>query len=146
MSILMPGAHLRKELSKLPREPVCSAVSSRVRGSCGEKIVVINAGFVNESLGIAHSLLHALSQARDKLHCSFTGMDGQDVYNDIRRMIVEIPPCKKPRSYRFKVQYFNFSDEGVEEGVGEGEILYLLPRHPQTRSLRTTQEVGRCNR
>ena len=34
---LKPAAHLRKELSKLPREAVCSAVSSRVRGNCGEK-------------------------------------------------------------------------------------------------------------
>ena len=28
---------VRKELSKLPREAVCSAVSSRVRGNFGEK-------------------------------------------------------------------------------------------------------------
>ena len=32
-----PAAHLRKELSKLPREAVCSAFSSRVRGNSGEK-------------------------------------------------------------------------------------------------------------
>ena len=32
-----PAAHLKKELSKLPREAVCSAVSSRVRGNCSEK-------------------------------------------------------------------------------------------------------------
>ena len=32
-----PAAHLRKELSKVPREAVCSAVSSRVRQSFGEK-------------------------------------------------------------------------------------------------------------
>ena len=34
---LKPVAHLRKELGKLPREAVSSAVSSRVRGNCGEK-------------------------------------------------------------------------------------------------------------
>ena len=96
-----------------------------------ERIVVINAGCVNEDLGLSHSLLYALRQAREKLHCSFTGIrERKDVYEDIRAMIVERPPNKQPRSYRFKVEYFDFTDEGEEEKVGEGEILYLLPRHP----------------
>ena len=34
--ILKPTPHLRKELSKLPREVICSAVSSRVRLSFRE--------------------------------------------------------------------------------------------------------------
>lgn len=96
-----------------------------------EKIVVINAGRVEEDLGIAHALLYALTQAREKLHCSFTGMDGRDVYEDIRTVIVDRPPGKQPRSYRFKVQYFDYTDEGEEKKIGEGEILYLLPRHPE---------------
>ena len=37
LTILSPPHTVRKELSKLPREAVCSAVSSRVRGNCGEK-------------------------------------------------------------------------------------------------------------
>ena len=36
--LVKPAAHLRKELSKLPGEAVCSAVASRVRGNCGEKL------------------------------------------------------------------------------------------------------------
>ena len=38
--LVKPAAHLRKKLSKLPREAVCSAVSSRVRGNCGEKFAL----------------------------------------------------------------------------------------------------------
>lgn len=97
-----------------------------------EKIVVINAGVVNEGLGLAHSLFHALNLARDKLRCSFTALDGGDITNDVRAKIVDVPSGRYPRSFRFKVQYFEFTDDGgVEEMVGEGEILYLLPRHPQ---------------
>ena len=36
-SAVKPAAHVRKELSKMPREAVCSAVSSRVRPYFGEK-------------------------------------------------------------------------------------------------------------
>lgn len=96
-----------------------------------EKIVVVNAGCVEEDLGLAHALLHALNQAREKLHCSFTGMDGRDVYEDIRRKIVDRPAGKQPRSYRFKVEYFEVKDYGGEQKIGQGEILYLLPRHPE---------------
>ena len=39
-SLFKPAAHLRKELSKLPREAVCSGVSSRVRGNCCEKLAL----------------------------------------------------------------------------------------------------------
>ena len=35
--ILKPAAHVRKELSNMPREAVCSAVSLRVRRNFGEK-------------------------------------------------------------------------------------------------------------
>ena len=33
-------------------------------------------------------------------------------------------------SHRFKVQYFEQRSAGVDELVGEGEILLLAPRHP----------------
>ena len=37
LAILSPPHTGRKELSKRPREAVCSAVSLRVRGNCGDK-------------------------------------------------------------------------------------------------------------
>jgi len=95
-----------------------------------ERIVVINAGCVNEDLGLAHSLLYALNQAREKLHCSFSAEDGRDVHEGIRVAVIDRLPGKQPRSYRFKVEYYDFTTKGEEEKVGEGEILYILPRHP----------------
>ena len=38
--------------------------------------------------------------ARIKLRCSFTGMDGQDITEDIRDKFVERSPGSQPRSYR----------------------------------------------
>lgn len=81
--------------------------------------------------GPANDLVIAMGKAREILRCSFTGMDGRDVYEDIRKKVIDRPPNKQPRSYRFKVEYFDYTDEGEEEKVGEGEILYILPRHPR---------------
>lgn len=95
-----------------------------------KRILVIDAGSVEEDLGLAHSLLYGLTLARERLHCSFIGFNRQDVSEDIRAMFVDTPLGKQPRCYRFKVDYFDFTDEGDEEKVGEGEILYIRPRHP----------------
>ena len=94
------------------------------------KIVVVDGGDLEE-LGIAGDLITALKNAREKLHCSFTGMNGRDVYEDLRAKVINRPASKQPRSYRFKVQYYDYTDEGEEQMVGEGEVLYILPRHPK---------------
>lgn len=95
-----------------------------------QKIVVVDGGDLEE-LGIAGDLITALKKAREKLHCSFTGMNGRDVYEDLRTKVIDRPARKQPRSYRFKVEYYDYTDEGEEQKVGEGEVLYILPRHPK---------------
>ena len=46
------------------------------------------------------SLLRALDLAREKLHCSFLGINGEDVAEDIREKFVERSPGSQPSSYR----------------------------------------------
>ncbi|KAL9973451.1 hypothetical protein ACROYT_G019915 [Oculina patagonica] len=94
-----------------------------------KKIVVIDAGDIDH--GIAGDLIIAMKKAREKLHCSFTGMNGRDVYEDLRTNVIDRPANKQPRSYRFKVEYYDYTDDGEEQKVGEGEVLYILPRHPE---------------
>ncbi|XP_068720032.1 uncharacterized protein [Montipora capricornis] len=93
-----------------------------------EKIVVVDGGAPSEE-GPAKDLIMALQKGREILRCSFTGLTGQDVYKDIRVKVIDKPPGKQPRSYRFKVEYHELT-ENEDEKVGEGEILYILPRHP----------------
>ncbi|KAL9973458.1 hypothetical protein ACROYT_G019923 [Oculina patagonica] len=66
--------------------------------------------------------------ARKKLCSSFTGMDGQDIAEDIRDNFVKRSPGSQPR---FKVHYFDktLHCDGNTK-VGEGEVLYIAPRHP----------------
>lgn len=45
-------------------------------------------------------LLSALSLAREKLHCSFIGMNGRDAIEDIREQFVDTLPGHQPRTYR----------------------------------------------
>ena len=62
------------------------------------KIVVVNGGF-HPDYGV--ELLYALQMAREKLRCSFTGMDGRDVIEDVRANFVEKKPGEQPRSYKY---------------------------------------------
>ncbi|KAK3737444.1 hypothetical protein QZH41_000165 [Actinostola sp. cb2023] len=92
------------------------------------RIIVVNGGAL-ESGTYATDLLLTLQQARVKLRCSFTGVSGRDIHEDIRQEFVEKPSGNQPRSYRFKVTYYEKS--GFEEKVvGEGEVILLMPRHP----------------
>ncbi|KAK3739862.1 hypothetical protein QZH41_009100 [Actinostola sp. cb2023] len=93
------------------------------------RIVVVNGGDVGSGGNYATDLLTALKQARDKLRCSFIGVGGRDVIEDIREAFVEQPDGKQPRYYRFLVQYYE--KYGLAENkVGEGEVLLISPRHP----------------
>ena len=74
----------------------------------------------------ADSLQTALKLAREKLHCSFEGMSGRDINEDIRVEFLKMKSERRPRSYRFKVQYYDKADNKLSDG----EILFVVPRHP----------------
>ena len=48
-----------------------------------KKIVVADGGHKNKDGEWGESLLKALTLAREKLHCSFIGIDGRDVIEDV---------------------------------------------------------------
>ena len=96
-----------------------------------KRIVVVNGGNTPED-DYGEPLLYALNLARKKLHCSFTGMDGRDVNEDLRAKFLDTPNA--PRSYKFKVQYYSTDWEGVEmKDKDEGEIIFIAPRRPQAK-------------
>ena len=64
------------------------------------KIVVVDGGHKSEDSEWGDAFLKALSLARQKLHCSFIGLDGRDVIEDIKEKFVNKPPECQPRSYR----------------------------------------------
>ena len=72
------------------------------------KIVSVEGGRTILDEDYAGSLLRALDMARKKLRCSFTGMDGQDITEDIRDKFVERSPGTQPRSYRSVIKYSDF--------------------------------------
>ncbi|XP_068718431.1 uncharacterized protein [Montipora capricornis] len=91
------------------------------------KIVVVDGGHKKTDEEWGSDLLHAFSLAREKLNCSFTGLDGRDVHEDIREKFIDTDGFP-PRSYRCKVHYYENRTK-----VGEGEILLVTPRHPNGR-------------
>ena len=68
-----------------------------------EKIVVADGGHKAYDKEWGQSLLTALSLAREKLHCSFIGLDGRDVIEDVKEKFVNKPQGHQPRSYRSAV-------------------------------------------
>ena len=85
-------------------------------------------------------LVHALELARTKLDCFFLSKDGRDVIQDIKAKFVKKAPGQQPRSYRFRVDYYEKENE-FDEGrkVGEGEVILIAPRHPD----KGIQKAGR---
>ena len=75
------------------------------------KIVVADGGHKSADGEWGQALLKALTLARDKLHCSFIGLDGRDVIEDVKEKFVNTPRGHQPRSYRlafFSIEiYFN---------------------------------------
>ena len=97
-----------------------------------KRILVVDGGYCEKDEDAGYDLLLSLKLARTKLRCSFSGMDGRDIYEDIRDKLIETQPGRQPRNYRFKVQYYEKQDGTSHcQKVGEGEILLLLPRHPR---------------
>ena len=64
------------------------------------RIVVADGGLKTDDSDWGKDLLHAFSLAREKLHCSFIGLDGRDVTEDIKEKFVNTADGFKPRSYR----------------------------------------------
>ena len=65
-----------------------------------EKIVAVNGGRTIRDEDYGSTLLAGLDMARKKLGCSFSGMDGRDITEDIRDNFVDKPPGSQPSSYR----------------------------------------------
>eukprot|EP00794_Sanderia_malayensis_P013869 gene13869-15317_t len=97
------------------------------------RIIVADGGFNATEYDVAESLLMALKMAREKLHCSFKGMDGRDIEEDIRDRFIEKVNGKHSRFYRFRVDYYEKTKSTNYETkwVGEGQIIFLAPRHPK---------------
>lgn len=106
-----------------------------------KKIVSVNGGRTISDGDYGATLLAGLDMARKKLGCSFSAMDGRDIAEDIRDNFVEKPPGSQPSSYRFKVHYYDTNLDGDgKTKVGEGEILFIAPRHPDKSVQKKTFE------
>ena len=106
-----------------------------------QRIVVVNGGHTASDSAYADDLVHALGLARDKLNCYFISSDGRDVIQDVKDKFVRKPPGEQPRSYRFKVDYYERADsDTADRKVGEGEILLIAPRHPNN-GVHTSERV-----
>ena len=58
-------------------------------------------------------------------------MDDRDIAEDFRCNLDEMPKHHKPRFYKFRVEYMERQKNGLgDEKVGEGEIMLIVPRHP----------------
>ena len=65
-----------------------------------KKIIAVDGGRPLSDLDYGRVLLLALDLAREKLGCSFLGMDGRDIAEDIRDKFVGRSPGSQPSSYR----------------------------------------------
>ena len=96
-----------------------------------KRIIIADGGFKSSKEEAGADLLHSLKMAREKLRCSFTGMDGEDINADIRNKFIKAAGIRAPRHFKFKVRYFNKNlGKGESSKAEEGIILFLAPRHP----------------
>lgn len=65
-----------------------------------EKIIVVDGGLKSDDSQWGQDLINAFSLAREKLHCSFIGLDGRDVAEDLKEKFINKPRGYQPRSYR----------------------------------------------
>ena len=96
-----------------------------------QRIVVVNGGYTETDSSYGDDLIHAMELARKKLNCCFHSENGSDVERDIKEKFVNKAPGQQPRSYRFKVHYYEKDEEyGGDNIVGEGKVILIAPRHP----------------
>ncbi|XP_015747360.1 PREDICTED: uncharacterized protein LOC107327124 [Acropora digitifera] len=99
-----------------------------------KKIVIFDGSYnPGDAEKYADSLLTALKLAREKLHCSFQGRRNSDINEDIRVEFLKMNSEQRPRSYTFKVRYYDQSD---------GEIRFVAPRHPSESIPLKNQKTG----
>ena len=99
-----------------------------------KKIVIFDGSYKpGDAEKYADSLLTALKLAREKLHCSFQGRRNSDINEDIRVEFLKMNSEQRPRSYTFKVRYYDQSD---------GEIRFVAPRHPSESIPLKNQKTG----
>ena len=67
-------------------------------------IIAVDGGLAISDKAYGKSLLIALDMARKELGCSFLGMDGRDITEDIRDNFVERSPGSQPSSYRYDME------------------------------------------
>ena len=91
-----------------------------------KKIVIFDGSHNSGDEKYANSLLTALKLAREKLHCSFVGVSGRDINEDIRAEFLKMKLKQRPRSYRFKVQYY----DQAGHFVSDGEICFCSTQTP----------------
>ena len=97
-----------------------------------QRIVVVNGGETVPDSSYGDDLNKALELARKKLNCCFLSENGSDVLRDIKEKFVHKAPKQQPRSYRFKVHYYEKENNNVgDDKVGEGEVILIAPRHPK---------------
>ena len=70
------------------------------------KIVISEGSQFNSDADYGAELLYTLQLAREKLRCSFTGLDGRDISEDIRANFVDKKPGEQPRSYKYVSNFF----------------------------------------
>lgn len=64
------------------------------------KIVIVSGSSCESDADYGDELKIAIELAREKLRCSFSGLDGRDIMEDIRANFVEKEPGDQPRAYR----------------------------------------------
>jgi len=64
------------------------------------KLVIVSGSSCESDEDYGNELKIATELARKKLRCSFSGLDGRDIMEDIRANFVEKEPGDQPRSYR----------------------------------------------
>ena len=68
-------------------------------------------------------------------------MSGRDINEDIRVEFLKIKETPRPRSYKFKVKYYDQADTDLP--VSEGQILFIAPRHPSEVRITLIPETGK---
>eukprot|EP00117_Sycon_ciliatum_P029098 scpid35039/ scgid23251/ len=96
------------------------------------KFIIVCDGSANVGIGNCSELERSLQLARQWLGCRFTSLEGMDLDADILQTLGSSSNGIAPQAFHFKVRYIGMRT-GVVNGVHEGDILVLQPRHPAHR-------------
>ena len=88
-----------------------------------KKIITVYGGRASSEQAFCDTLLKALEMARKKLRCSFTGLDGRDITEDIRNKLMEKSPGNQPRSYRLVNRKIIFFQKITLTALGLAQLV-----------------------